>query len=107
MYASYKTTHLVSISAVPENAEDPRDKSTRLDSVVRALAGFNPPPLRVGQRAYDDKKKLIRVEFGISVQSDFEAQVEALRILDALGDPLAAAQYRPTAWNLVNPATAV
>jgi len=107
MNVSYRISHVVSICSVPENAEDPRDKRIRLDSVVRSLAGFNPPPIRVGQRAYDEKKKQIRIEFGISASSDFEAQVEAVRIFDTLGPALAAAGYRPTTWNFESPVTAV
>ena len=105
--SSHKLTHVVCITAVPANSDDARNKNTRIDSVVRALAGFAPNPLRVGQRAYDDKKKAVRIEFGISVASDFEAQLEAVRILDALGPVLANADYRPTEWSLMNPATAV
>lgn len=107
MNVSYRISHVVSICSVPENTEDPRDKRIRLDSVVRCLAGFNPTPIRVGQRAYDEKKKQIRIEFGISASSDFEAQVEAVRIFDALAPVLAAAGYRPTTWNFESPVTAV
>jgi hypothetical protein len=99
-------SHVVTVSSVPSNTDEKRDKNARVDSVVRALAEFTPTPFRVTQRAYDDKKKLIRIEFGINVQSDYEAQLEAVRLVDALGPVLANAQYRPTIWALENPATA-
>jgi hypothetical protein len=103
----YRFSHLVCISALPTAADDRRDKTSRLESVLLAMAGFTPSPVHVGQRAYDDKKKLIRIEFGITVSSNFEAQLEAIRLRDALGPVLAVAQYQPTAWSLGSPLVAM
>jgi hypothetical protein len=103
----YRFSHVVSISALPTAPDDERDKSTRLESVLRALAGFTPSPIHVGQRAYDDKKKLIRIDFGIDVSSSFEAQLEAVRLRDALAPILATAQYQPSAWSLESPLVAM
>jgi hypothetical protein len=103
----YRFSHMVSISALPTGPNDPRDKNVRLESVLRALVGFTPSPIRVGQRAYDDKKKLIRIDFGIEVSSNFEAQLEAVRLRDALMPILATAEYQPSAWSLESPLVAM